>query len=506
MNGLKDKLERVLAKFVTVRPPYSTLTTPNRSPPASESVHASNAFASPPSNSSMQDGPAKDNIVDFNVYLKMLIHELRTPLSTISMGLALLEEKYDPEIVKDLKHSIAFMETIFGKFAVIQDGNIELNRFECFSFQALFEHLQDVLHYFFLEQVMVFDYHISPAVYDWNYGDKYNIKHCLINLIKNALKYRTQGREGNITVHVTKVDATKVDATKVDATKVDATPRSPRPPLSPPPSTASAVIRTYRERKHQRVQISVSDTNDHLLPHIKEHLFETFNSTSGSGLGLHICKTIVELHGGIIEHTFLEPVGNRFTVTLPLELCEDVALHVIPEVIPKRGSVGGSNNSGSNSNGSSKKGRSTKPNMLFADDSVLNRKMMQKTFTGMKVFHKVYPTVDGQDLLHKFSSIRDVIHVVILDMQMPVLDGIAAATRLREENYTGIIFGLTGEADPAEHERFVRAGADHVFTKPMHAPQIAMMKTLLQTHGTDRPEGCVLHVVDGQLAWVPKVM
>lgn len=504
MNGLKDKLERVLAKFVTVHPPNSTPTTPNRSPPASENVQASNAFVSPPSNSSIQVDPAKGNLVDVNVYLKMFIHELRTPLSTISMGLALLEKKYDPEIVHNLKHSVEFMETIFDKFAVIQDGNIELNRFECFSFQALFEYLQNVLQYFFLEQAIVFDFRISPAVHDWNYGDKYNIKHCLINLIKNALKYRTPGREGNIIVQMTKVEAmprtTLPRASSSPRRPSSPLNRSPRRPLSPPPSTVPAVIRTYRERKHQWVQISVSDNNDHLLPHIKEHLFETFNSTSGSGLGLHICKTIVELHGGTIEHTFLEPVGNRFIMTLPLELCEDETLHVRPMVLANRGSV-----SSSNSNGSSKK-RSTKPNMLFADDSILNRKMMQKTFMGMKVFHKVYPTVDGQDLLNKFSSIRDVIQVVMLDMQMPNLDGIAAATQLREANYTGIIFGVTGEAEPAKHERFIRAGADYVFMKPMHEFRLAMIKTLLQTHGTERPEGCVLHVVDGQLAWVPKVM
>ena len=81
----------------------------------------------------------KKNDIDYNIYLKMFIHELRTPLSSLSMGVSLIEiEKTNiDDITKDLKQNIDFMEEIFTKFAVIQDGNIELNTFEPFSLKNI---------------------------------------------------------------------------------------------------------------------------------------------------------------------------------------------------------------------------------------------------------------------------------------------------------------------------------------------------------------------------------
>ena len=79
----------------------------------------------------------------------------------------------------------------------------------------------------------------------------------------------------------------------------------------------------------QTVCILVRDNNDPILPHIKDRLFESFNSTSGSGLGLYICKNIVTLHGGTIAHEFT-PTGNQFTIVLPLTMCQDPSGQPVP--------------------------------------------------------------------------------------------------------------------------------------------------------------------------------
>jgi hypothetical protein len=86
----------------------------------------------------------------------------------------------------------------------------------------------------------------------------------------------------------------------------------------------------------QTVSITVNDNNPPILPHIKERLFESFNSTSGSGMGLYICKNIITLHGGTIAHDFTSE-GNQFTIVLPLTMCTDPDSDPSPSVnIPNK--------------------------------------------------------------------------------------------------------------------------------------------------------------------------
>ena len=213
MNLIKNKLEKVLSKFVITDNLDTTF-------------HNSQKYSNKESNSEVENNNyntqqintedltinfTQNNnkkSIDFNIYLKMFIHELRTPLSTISMGINLLENNNNNndtnDILKDFKQSIDFMEQIFTKFAVIQDGNIELNKFEPFSLSKMLEKVKIILHYNILEGKVSFNYNIDKNVYDWNFGDRYNIKHCVINLLKNAIKYRNLQRESIITIEIKK--------------------------------------------------------------------------------------------------------------------------------------------------------------------------------------------------------------------------------------------------------------------------------------------------------------
>jgi signal transduction histidine kinase len=91
------------------------------------------------------------NEIDFNVYLKCFIHELRTPISTISLGLNLLKEgESDSErqqTIKDISRSVTFIEQILTKFANIQEGNIVLNAFEPFSMKKLIATVEILIMY-----------------------------------------------------------------------------------------------------------------------------------------------------------------------------------------------------------------------------------------------------------------------------------------------------------------------------------------------------------------------
>ena len=262
--------------------------------------------------------------IDMNLYMKMFIHELRTPISTISMGLDILAATTeDKEILQDLKDSIGFMDDIFSKFAVIHNGNIALNDFKAFSLERMMTRIVHLLEYHLNNTDIRFQCTIDPAVHIWNYGDKHNLMHCVINLLKNAIKYRSVIRFTEISVHIRPYPW--ID--KVGSLPEPCPPsQHTRPTHVSPRRTTSMGMAPATE---QTVCILVRDNNDPILPHIKDRLFESFNSTSGSGLGLYICKNIVTLHGGTIAHEFT-PTGNQFTIVLPLTMCQDPSGQPVP--------------------------------------------------------------------------------------------------------------------------------------------------------------------------------
>lgn len=399
----------------------------------------------------------KSNSFNYNVYMKCFIHELRTPISTISMGLNVLKKDITDadqlQTIRDINQSAIFIEDILTKFATIQEGNIELNVFEPFSLEKLVTSVHTLLLYQFNEPDLHFSHYIDSTMTLWNYGDVHNIKHVLLNLLKNAIKYRTPDRNNTISITVSHL---------------------------PPPDAD----------ERQTVFISVKDTNNHLLPHIKEHLFETFNSTSGSGMGLYICKTIVKLHGGTMTHNFIEPVGNEFVVTLHLTMCHDSQLQLHTPVSRPvtikmtRGHL--------------------KYSVLIVDDSVLNRKMMYKILQTMPLFGDMYSAEDGEQSVVHIQKHSDKIDMVLLDKNMPVMGGWKAVVEMRRLGYNKLVIGLTGEDSPDELQGFVDRGADYVIAKPFDAPKLNLLHTFVAKYGIHRQANKTIQLVNDQLEWVPQ--
>ena len=444
----KMKIEREKVDYVSVSPEKNILEMMDDE----LSLHTRNTVLTQP----------KRNSFDYNVYLKCFIHELRTPISTISMGLHILKlnitDAENLHTINDLNESVIFIENILTRFATVQDGNIKLNVFEPFSLSKLITNVEILILYNFTDSGVSFSYQIDPNVKIWNYGDVHNIKHVVINLLKNAIKYRCNERENTISIHI----------------------------------TASPIVQqdTENETQMQTVYISVRDVNNHLLPHIKEHLFESFNSTSGSGMGLYICKKIVELHGGMISHNFIEPLGNEFVFSLPLTICHDssLQLHTPESIMGSRKHI--------------KKNAETY-NILLVDDSMLNRKMMYKILKTVPIFSQIYTAEDGADALNKIKNHLDKISLVLLDKNMPVMDGWESAKHMRTTlSYNNLVFGLTDEDSPEEIKEFVHRGADYVIVKPLDNEKIQRIHLFLIKYGTDRPPDKTIQLVNGQMEWV----
>ena len=555
MEQIKDKIERVLSKLVN--PPNNTkkiIITPinsikhlpdiNTSNQRSEYVMfqksfdkivRKNIYKTPlqVSENTIQDSTDTDgygalacnndnnvnNSLDFNVYLKMFIHELRTPISTISMGLDLIKldssatkNSDNVHTIRNLKKSIQFIEDIFSKFSVIQEGNIELNAFVPFSLNALLLNVTHLLKYHLQEGDVLFQYSIHTDVYDWIYGDMYNLKHCIINLLKNAIKYNCSNRSSIITIDIYKTIQPETNIHVENEGNIEVEPHPPYIYKRSSGSFRNTSLRQSRKtfiKQKQQITISIRDNNDHILPHIKERLFESFNSTSGSGLGLYICKNIIDLHGGNINHAFIEPDGNEFFINLNVELCEDSAL----QITDKRGnsketsdnsketSVNNSKET-SNDNSGERISEKTSIGVIIIDDSLLNRKLLYKLLKSVNKIFTIYTAINGKDTINRKEFIINHIRVIFLDKYMPLMNGIEVAKELRESGYKQLIIGLTGEDNTVSNELFLSSGVDIVIIKPLDILKLKMINEFIINHGTNQQENKTIQMIDNKMKWV----
>ena len=538
MKDLKDNLERVLSKLIDVK---NTKLTPNTSflhldkslkGNETEIVMLKKSSDTPltirnilhKSNKSYEE--SKDELVksdttyndrdhveipsihkissfDFNIYLKMFIHELRTPISTISMGLDLIKSEFSASknkenlhTINNMKKSIQFMEDIFTKFSVIQEGNIELNTFEPFSLKALLSNVKHLLTYHIKESNVFFQCDIHPDVYDWVYGDMHNLKHCIINLLKNAIKYQCEYRSSVVTMDIYKTAVPSADPITTNTVGENQT-IVPHPPTDSNTNKSLKSSRKMITKKKQHITISIKDNNEPILPHIKSRLFQSFNSTSGSGLGLYICKNIIDLHGGNIEHTFIEPHGNQFCIHLHMELCEDTTLQISE---PEHHSDEKKDNSSTNSEeGTSRK---SSINIIIIDDSILNRKLMYKLLKKVNINYNIYTSINGRDAMKRKEFIINSMKIIFLDKYMPFMDGISLARQLRESGYNQLIIGLTGEDNESSNELFLSSGADIVFIKPLDICKLCMINEFIMINGTDRQEKKTIQIIHNKLEWL----
>jgi nitrogen-specific signal transduction histidine kinase len=430
-----------------------------------------------PSNSSISE----DNL---KLYLKAFIHELRTPISAISMGLSLLEgeqtKEEKTEIIEMMQDTICFIENIFTKFAFIQNGKIQLNQYEPFSINSLFHKIFNIFQFEMENNNIEVKYNIQPDVYDWVYGDSYNIVHVITNLIKNSVKYRNRTKKTTIFVQISKKQCPK--------------PQYTLPPIIRNNASSNKYHSTSNRReKTQNLFISVIDNNEYIPIDIKAHLFEKYNSTSGSGLGLYICKNIIELHGGQISHQYNEnAMGNQFNITLSMELCETLELQKNDERYRRNSKTSYVIQE-----------KELCYQALLVDDVCMNNKMLNRILMRTNLFTKILTLQYGNEIINILDLPENTINVIFLDKNLQnERDGINFAKQIRDYKYNQLIFGVTGDDDSLENGEFINAGVDYIFIKPINDAKINMMDRFIRKYGTTRKEDKMVKLVHEELEWI----
>lgn len=223
----------------------------------------------------------------------------------------------------------------------------------------------------------------------------------------------------------------------------------------------SVNVTTCLDQKNKNLEVSVSDSGIGMDSEELQRLFKPFSQTDsstsrrfgGTGLGLSISDRLVRMMGGEISVTSVKGNGATFTVRIPLsrpiasgELVSELPSRLKPVVQPP-----------ALSNLSPLKGR-----VLLAEDVAVNRALVASILS--KVGVELTMVTNGQEAIDAISAVN--FDLILMDMQMPVLDGTEATRRLRGLGVTVPIVALTGNVMSEFVAQCMAGGCDDFVEKP----------------------------------------
>jgi two-component system, sensor histidine kinase len=356
-------------------------------------------------------------------FLAAMSHEIRTPMTGV-LGMADLlaqepltgrQRKYLEAMQGSGRHLLSVINDILD-FSRLESGRLELESID-FHVAEVVEGTRSLMHPLAVERGLQLRIDIAPAVQIPLRGDPLRVRQVLLNLVGNAVKFT---EHGSVTVRV-----------------------------SGHASDHPQQVRVLFEVRDTGVGIEEARLA-HLFAPFAQADASTTRQFGGSGLGLAISKRLVEAMGGTIGASSRSGAGSTFYFEVPLALGEpeavtdDAAAQAAP-IVPRR--------------------------ILVAEDVEINRDLLQAALA--RQGHDVVFAVNGAEAVelardHDFD-------IVLMDVQMPVLDGVAATRRIRElpaPRGTVPIVGLTANVMARERALYLGAGMDDCLGKPIQWDQL----------------------------------
>ena len=382
-------------------------------------------------------------------FLANMSHELRTPLNAILGMSEALQEQVFGAINQEQKESL---ETIAssGKHLlelindILDVAKIESGQVEIVCSQTAIDELCQSSLPFVKQQALRKRIHLELKIVPnlpELFVDERRIRQALINLLSNAIKFTPE--KGRVSLAVSLQQN--------------------------PAKITNEITSEIKSEIMSEIRFAVTDTGIGISPENLQKLFQPFvqidgalnRQNSGTGLGLALVKSIVEMHKGTVSVTSEVGVGSCFTIALP---CENISTSspIYPnqppsplETSPDNGIAEGL------------------PTLLLAEDNEANKLTISRYLKARG--YQLLFAKDGREAIDLARSMRP--DLILMDIQMPNIDGLEAIKIIRGSNIPELanipIIALTALAMIGDRERCIEAGANDYLTKPVKLNQLA---------------------------------
>ncbi len=361
-------------------------------------------------------------------FLANMSHEIRTPLNAILGMTRLLLEKNPRE--DQLRYLNAISESSDNLLVIINDI-LDLSKIEAgkilfekivFSPKERTETVVNTLLFQAMAKGLELDFQTDPDVPERVEGDPYRLNQVLINLVGNAIKFTDQGK---VLIH-----------TQLES----------------------------QDDKAIQLKFSVSDTGIGISKDKLQHIFNMFTQESssttrkfgGTGLGLAICKRLIELQGGRIEVESEMNKGSVFSFVIPYQHATTAPTDT------------------DHKTHSDVKASLSNLRILLAEDNEFNKMVAVDTLEEMIPGAVIDVAVNGKAAVE--LAIRNTYDIILMDIQMPEMDGYEATKLIRSYNDEKInsipIIAMTASVIKAEVDKCFECGMNAFVGKPFNPEEL----------------------------------
>lgn len=375
-------------------------------------------------------------------FLANMSHEIRTPLNAILGFTKLLERQpldarsreYTGTIQQSGENLLAIINDILD-ISRLESGSVQLEK-SAFRIRKLTESVRQMFLPTSQASGIELRIQVGPEVPELLLGDVTRLTQILVNLVGNALKFTEKG-------------------------------------------TVILEVRSRgRQNEQEQLQLSVTDTGIGIEPEQLPHIFDRFQQAEssitrkygGTGLGLAIVRELVQIHGGRMEVSSQPGIGTRFDVFIPFDLPSSKEMMSTTASadteLPKIDYAGVGK-------------------ILVAEDNDINRQLLRHLFQlwGLEVDF----AGNGQEAIDQLK--RSEYALMLMDVQMPVMDGYTATRMIRDQLQLSIpIIAMTAHVLPGEKERCLAAGMNGYLSKPIREHNLREMLHPFLQNGTVSPE------------------